>query len=167
MMDLMWCVEMVEESRDRTAETFPLPSVFDCIDYAICEAAEMLDALLRSRRTGDKRNNERQVDARAEWGQCGYMIASALIQTNYEPHTYYDEYADGQMVVYDCIHWLAREQMERDASLVDAMGCWVFYCQSQGWDAKKLLRETCAEFERKWCSTQCASPIVMAEGSAA
>lgn len=78
-------VHLVEMSRAITRDVFPLPNFEDCIDYAICESAEYLDARLRIRRTEDKRNHRRTADPRAEWGQCGYMIASALMQCEYAP----------------------------------------------------------------------------------
>ena len=47
------------------------------------------------------------------------------------------------------LHALAIEAMSADTSLVDALAEWYGYCQWQEWDADALLRETCAEFERK------------------
>ena len=82
MTTLADLVEIVRASRERTDSVFPLPDVGSCIDYAITEAGEYLDAILRDKRNGDKRNNSKDHDARKEWGQCGYMICSAIIQTN-------------------------------------------------------------------------------------
>ena len=47
---------------------------------------EFFDAELRATASGELRNNDKAHDPRSEWGQAGYMIASALIQsTNIEP----------------------------------------------------------------------------------
>lgn len=77
--------ERVQLSRQRTAGVFPLPSVLDCIRYAITELAEYDDALLRQERTGDKRNNDKAHDPRSELGQALYMLLSAAVQLEYEP----------------------------------------------------------------------------------
>jgi hypothetical protein len=144
-MNIAELVGIVAGSRARTNLAFPLPDVSGCVDYAICEAAEAIDARLRQKRNGDKRNNERQVNERIEWGQCGYMIASGLMQTDYELQGYV---SDGG-TVYDVLHWLAQEAVEADSSLVDAMIDWVIVCQFEEWEPAQLLRDTCAEFERK------------------
>ena len=72
--------ERVRLSRERTAATFPLPNVLDCIRYAITELAEYEDALLRQERASDKRNNDKQHDPRSELGQALYMLLSAAVQ---------------------------------------------------------------------------------------
>ena len=77
--------ERVQQSRQLTAATFPLPSVLDCIRYAITELAEYDDALLRAERTGDKRNNDKAHDPRSELGQALYMLLSAAAQLNAPP----------------------------------------------------------------------------------
>jgi len=145
MMNLAEYVGIVAGSRARTAHVFPLPDVPGCVDYAICEAGETIDAILRERRRNDKRNNERQVNSRIEWGQCGYMIASGLMQTEYDLHTYAHE----QYTLYQVLFFLALEAVEMDGSLVDAMAAWVVYCQWCEWNPAELLRDTCADFERK------------------
>lgn len=144
-VDVAMLVGIVSNSRARTNLVFPLPDTPGCVDYAICEAAEYIDARLRRLRIGDKRNNERQVNARVEWGQCGYMIASGLMQTDYD----LQGYASDGGTVYDVLHWLAQEAVEMDGSLVDAMIDWGIYCKFEGWEPAQLLRDTCADFERK------------------
>lgn len=154
-MKLAELVGIVAGSRARTADVFPLPDAPDCVDYAICEAAETLDAILREKRKGDKRNNDRQVNSRLEWGQCGYMIASGLMQTDYNFYVWEDE----QSTIYHVLHWLAQEAVEGDESLVSAMASWSVYCQWCGWAPAELLRETCANFERKHLKTAEALPL--------
>jgi len=145
MMNLTELVGIVAGSRARTNLVFPLPDVPGCVDYAICEAAECLDAILRQRRNGDKRNNVKDHDARREWGQCGYMICSGLMQTDYD----LQGYASDGGTIYDVLHWLAQEAVEMDGSLIDAMINWVIVCQFEDWNPAQLLRDTCADFERK------------------
>ena len=160
-------VEIVRESRERTNSVFPLPDVDSCIDYAITEAGEYLDAVLREKRDTDKRNRDKDHDARKEWGQCGYMIASALIQIDVE------EWNGDSIVLiaanflaHDCIaglcefrthtsFWILGETEPRTAymkeafDLHDALVAWVALCRRYGWEPAALLRETCAAFERK------------------
>lgn len=161
MMNLTELVGIVANSRARTAHVFPLPDVPGCVDYAITESGEFLkqvyvdlaivhathhlDAKTRARRIGDKRNNAKSIDARKEWGQCGYMIASGLMQTEYDLHTYAHE----QYTLYQVLFFLALEAVEMDGSLVDAMAAWVVHSQWCEWNPAELLRDTCADFERK------------------
>ena len=50
-------VEIVRQSRERTEGVFPLPPTWDSVDYAITEIGETIDAQLRIKRNGDKRNH--------------------------------------------------------------------------------------------------------------
>ena len=147
MSDLRRLVEIVRESRRRTSDVFPLPDIEGCIDYAITEAAEHLDAILRDNRLGDKRNRDKAHDARREWGQCGYMILSALIQM--PPEAMNISYT-GDESVYDMLLWLCLYQTADDeTALPDALQVYVNLCNATGWDDLALMRETCAAFERK------------------
>jgi hypothetical protein len=112
---------------------FPLPDAPGCVDYAIYEAAETLDAILRDKRTGDKRNNDKQPNARREWGQCGYMIASGIMQTDYE--LFGIGFPNGTL--YDVLHYLTQEALDMDGSLVEAFQEWAAYCDYEGWDAER------------------------------
>jgi hypothetical protein len=147
-MDLSNLVQIVRESRSMTAMVFPLPDVGGCVDYAITEAGEYLDAILREKRTGDKRNNSKQSDVRKEWGQCGYMIASAMIQI------------DGcKMItpnmggsIYTVLVALCSYRMSPSGAvewLTDALIDWESICDVNAWDAAELMAETCNAFERK------------------
>ncbi len=156
MTTLYELVEIVRESRELTEGVLPLPDVDGCIDYAITESGgEHLDALLRERRTGDKRNNDKAHDARSEWGQTGYMIASAIIQTD----TSYLDSIDWQpyitMVEGNLYVVIARLCDIRvglsvgDNPLIDAFDQWHAYALKCGYNPPDLLRETCAAFEAK------------------
>ena len=147
-MDLSNLVQIVRDSRSMTAMVFPLPDVDGCVDYAITEAGETLDAMLREKRTGDKRNNSKQSDVRKEWGQCGYMIASAIIQCNDLLDSM--EAPEFGNDIYGAIVQLCQYRVTEDKSwIVDAMVSWVDTCESNGWDAAELMVETCNAFERK------------------
>jgi len=168
-MNISDYVDIVRESRQKIAGVFPLPDVSACIDYAITEAAEAIDARLRAQRNGDKRNNGKQLDERAEWGQCGYMIASAIIQidtSHVYMHTCFD-CADGN--IYAVIRSLCTAQDKRfvidTVQHIDAMDKWQAYAQRKGWDAAELLRETCAAFEAKHLASKkpFAYPVLSAE----
>lgn len=154
MTTLCDLVEIVRVSRERTAGVFPLPTVDDCIDFAITEAAEFIDALKRENDTY-KRNNDKEHNKRNEWGQTGYMICSAIIQTDtdhldrfdWEP---YITAAEGNLYVVitrlcDVRTGLAFEENPT----IDALDHWNAYAELCGYNPADLLRETCAAFERK------------------
>lgn len=153
--------ERVRLSRERTAATFPLPSVLDCIRYAITELAEYDDALLRQERTNDKRNNDKAHDARSELGQCGYMLLSALLQL---PGPFYcgTKYnRDGVLhgtYYFALLHGLTRAATHAmyPASMGDAVsylhqswGELVRLADVHGWPVDALIDDACAAFERK------------------
>lgn len=73
---------IVFRSRERLHGYFPWPETLVAnTEYAVTEAAEYLDALIRLRRVTDKRNRNKDHDPLKELGQCGYMIASGLLRT--------------------------------------------------------------------------------------
>ncbi len=147
-MNLHGLVSIVQESRDLTALAFPLPDVAGCVDYAITEAGEYLDAILRAKRTGDKRNNVKDSDERREWGQCGYMIASAMIQI---PNCEMESDCDDSDI-YSALQWLCAFQQHPSEiawQLADSLETWKAVCDANGWDAAELMAETCTAFERK------------------
>jgi hypothetical protein len=150
-MDVTELVEMVRQSRERTAGVLPLPDVPGCVDYAITEAGETLDAKLRMERTGDKRNHAKDADMRKEWGQTGYMIASAMIQVDgcpMEANVYGG-------TIHTVLWALAMSRITEDFGyLVDALTYWVGVCSVNHWSAAELLTETCAAFERKHLHTE-------------
>ena len=76
----------VAASRNVLAGKFPLPDPYDCVRYAITEAGEYVDAMLRMERTKDKRNNGKELSPGEELAQCGYMLFSAMIQLAPEAH---------------------------------------------------------------------------------
>jgi hypothetical protein len=156
--------ERVQLSRQRTAGVFPLPSVLDCIRYAITELAEYDDALLRQERQGDKRNNIKQMhDPRSELGQALYMLLSAMMQHNYEP----DNDASfrtmtPQQVYFNAIQWTT--ETGRDAlgigskpyafqnmqhSVDAAYSAMLALALSHSWDVDTLVDDTCNRFEQK------------------
>lgn len=151
MIDLRSLVYIVLFSRNSTAAYFPLPDASSCIDYAITEAVECLDAKLRERRNGDKRNRDKEHDARKEWGQCGYMIASAIIQTRIPDDYTVTEWLD-RISIYTFVANLCDiqdgRQTGKDTNMV-ALDMWSHLAIKWGWDAAELMAETCDAFECK------------------
>ena len=151
-------VEIVRQSRERTNDVFPLPDVDSCIDYAITEAGEFLDAVLREKRDTDKRNRDKDHDARKELSQCGYMICSAIIQID---GVQYDRKTFDHENVYDLFYFLSMYRLgglwfpdydptnEYAATYILALNAYCRVCESNGWNPADLLRETCAAFEAK------------------
>ena len=150
-------VDIVRQSRERTAGVFPLPDTWDCVDYAITEIGEALDAELRMKRNGDKRNHDKEATPehkRMEVGHAGYMLASALMQTTYH-FTKTDN--DRALMRWEMpptlrsIVWYAciAGDFEAPDELGLAFVTWVAYCLHNGYEPVELLRETCAAFEAK------------------
>jgi hypothetical protein len=172
MSNLQELVEIVRASRERTNGVFPLPDVDSCIDYAITEAGEYLDAVLREQRNGDKRNNDKQHNPRKEWGQCGYMIASAIMQM---PE--FDDYDSGDWIplerpelnsVYTLLILLCEiKEVFTNRAEVDALDIWHAFTVQCGWNPADLLTETCADFERKHLRAPFVYPVLSAEQAAA
>lgn len=150
-MNLGHLVSIVQESRNLTALVFPLPDVADCVDYAITEAGEYLDAVLREKRQGDKRNHEKDSDRRKEWGQCGYMIASAMMQIENCPVETAIPPDNGGSVYSVLVSLCGYQRRVTDDPdwLAEALEDWSTVCECESWDATDLLMDTCAAFERK------------------
>ena len=152
-------VDIVRQSRERTAGVFPLPTVDDCIDFAITEAAEYIDALKREN-AAYKRNNDKEHSTRKEWSQTGYMICSAIIQidTHHLDAADWEPYIDAaQGNVYVVISRLCDIRnglawMNHENPHVDVLDEWHAFAVKCGWNPADLLRETCAEFEAKHLS---------------
>jgi hypothetical protein len=159
--------ERTQLSRQRTAATFPLPSVLDCIRYAITELAEYDDALLRAERTGDKRNNDKAHDARSELGQALYMLLSAAVQLECAPRAWVVT-AYRKMGLYTAaMERLANLLDEADAverklvtpdnlgDLVSSAFCTLLVlADANGWPVDALVDDTCNRFEAKHAAAQ-------------
>lgn len=150
--------ERVRQSRELTAATFPLPSVLDCIRYAITELAEYDDALLRQERTGDKRNNDKAHDPRNELGQALYMLLSAAVQIK-EDRNFTILTPVSRVVCYVNSLRLAADLLR---SVAGNGHTWVIHDQifgayvevarlanTHGWPVDVLIDDTCAAFEAK------------------
>jgi hypothetical protein len=155
--------ERVQLSRQRTQGVFPLPSVLDCIRYAITELAEYDDALLRQERQGDKRNNIKQMhDPRSELGQCAYMIVSAMIQM---PEYSFDtpSLLERDGILRTTYHFCLLSNLASAGENATYSHCkpevhedlqWAWedlvrLCDWHGWDVDHLVDETCNRFEQK------------------
>lgn len=157
-------VEIVRQSRERTNDVFPLPDAYSCIDYAITEAGEYLDAILREKRNGDKRNNSKEHDARKELGQSAYMVCSAIIQIENDVDLVS---LCQENTIYDMLVWLCFFRTGDDGvAHVDALQVYVNLCMADGYDPVALLRETCAAFEAKHLPQPFRYPVLSAEDAA-
>ena len=149
--------ERVKLSRERTNATFPLPSVLDCIRYAITELAEMDDALLRQERTGDKRNNDKAHDPRSELGQALYMLLSAAVQlrcdcdvTPQDASDKFAAYVASMRCLVSCAYYADRQTTGALMWHVDdAFAVLCSLAHGHGWSVDALIDDTCARFEAK------------------
>ena len=192
-MNLQELIEIVRVSRHNTNGVFPLPDGDGCIDYAITEggeivkafrdmcldaalvnATEYLDAVLRQDRSGDKRNNNRTHTPRKQWGQCGYMIASAIIQVpnidSYDNDDFEAYESPDNTTLYQVIAFLCNVRDDvtgRDTPELDALDFWHAFAVKCGWNPADLLIETCADFEWKHLRAPSVYPVLSAEQAAA
>ena len=157
MTTLADLVDIVRQSRERTAGVFPLPDTWDCVDYAITEIGETIDTQLRMKRNGDKRNHDKQATPeheRMELGQVGYMLASALMQESC------GEWGCGRDVLGRINRPYGLRLVLKELSLAahwheiygvgDALLQWgVTVERHYDYNPADLLRETCAAFEAK------------------
>ena len=153
--------ERVRKSRELTAATFPLPSVLDCIRYAITELAEYDDALLRQERTGDKRNNDKTHDPRSELGQALYMLLSAAVQLKCDcdvaPGDASDKFA-AYVASMRCLVSCAYYGNARTIGALmwhvdDAYAVLCTLVHAHAWSVDALIDDTCARFEAKHAPT--------------
>ncbi len=154
-------LERIRYSRNCTNDTFPLPSVVDCVWYAVTEFGEAIDARLRMAQPEHVRNNARNVDSRCETGQCVYMLGSAFIQLHKAntfkpwPPRYGESTVD--FAIADACRYTTNALTDvllgdqNGITIMLAMQAWCHVCTLQGWDVDALIDETCADFERKHC----------------
>lgn len=76
MTDLKQLHEMVWEFRKEMADHFPTPDVQDSLRFALTEAVEALDAMLRMQ-SAYKRNNDKEHSIPQELAQCAVMLLTA------------------------------------------------------------------------------------------
>ena len=172
--------ERVRKSRELTNGVFPLPSVLDCIRYAITELAEYDDALLRQERTGDKRNNDKAHDPRGELGQALYMLLSAYVQWDEAPRGLYyplgvDEQWIGRTLYFGALAELGfladyvlstvdketpeheREEYRNILSKADDAYENIYaLAMFRGWPVDALIDDTCTLFEAKHAPQEAA-----------
>ena len=163
--------ERVQLSRQRTAGVFPLPSVLDCIRYAITELAEYDDALLRQERTGDKRNNDKAHDPRSELGQALYMLLSAAVQIPRElsdfpgrANNVQQEYAAALFGLSQAMsyaeRWMNSNYPKLQFDMITTFcGAYDHICKLagvHGWPVEALIDDTCTRFEAKHAPQEAA-----------
>ena len=149
--------DVVRKSREKTNPYYPMPNVEKSFRFAFTECGEFEDALLREDQTF-ARNNNRDRDARAEYGQVGYMIATAVFQLVDDPSCSYDgmnyTYRMGKTVtrdesdMYDVAKYLV-SAIRRHQFAHETLTLWARSCYNYGYDPMELLKETCAAVEAK------------------
>ena len=161
--------ERVQLSRQRTAGVFPLPSVLDCIRYAITELAEYDDALLRDERSGDVRNSDKAHSQRAELGDAFYMLMSACIKAEHKPKLHNAEALPPRQQCNAIVRLLthaadAADDIEQFGPAEDTLeilhdaldGAYTYMvalCVGwYDWRPADVVEEACQKFERKHAS---------------
>lgn len=134
---------------------YPLPSPVDCLRYALTELGEYEDAILRTERQTDKRNNGRARDWQAELGQCGEMIGAAFVQLDgweaavcWLSGVYRTDRQElvGKLAV--ALGWqLRRATCARDTAIV--LDAWLSLCRCHELDPADLLRARYAQVRQK------------------
>jgi hypothetical protein len=98
--------EMTWDFRQDTASVFPIPNRADSLRFALCEAAEALDAWLR--RNGDyKRNRQKEHDIAGELAQCVMMLMTAYGDREYKPGEFYKAIPS----LDDIVYWVAKANL--------------------------------------------------------
>lgn len=74
-------LQMVRDFYDEMGDKFPLPPAVDCLQYAVTEVGEVLDADLRDRRKHDNRRRKSvKSTVEEEIADVVMMLCAALIQ---------------------------------------------------------------------------------------
>lgn len=128
MHDVTHLLRQVRSHRLAVLHSFAWPDAPQCVAYALTEVGEYTDALLREQRAGDNRAAQRERDALLEWGQCGYMLASALLLMSADVERAASEVAAVQVGLPDRVG-----PAQVIAAMVDALD--VFYSGEQTSDA--------------------------------
>lgn len=150
-------IDVVRESRMKTNPYYPMPDIEKSFRFAFTECGEFEDALLR-KEPGFVRNNSKEVNARAEYGQVGYMIATAMFQLVDDPEHSYDNMDYTRRIhyvtrpndedVYDVVVFLINA-IRREEYAHDTLSAWANSCYGYGCDPMELLIETCKAVEEK------------------
>lgn len=157
---------IVLRSRNRLDGCFPWPQTLIAnAEYALTEAAEYLDALLRIRRSTDKRNRNKDHDPLKELGQCGYMIASGLLRTGVpaestimlsqiqpsQSHMHaYGNLVNGLACVIKASYPPNDSEEKATNHLLVSWGCWCFLVRwHRNTTAAELLLDAAKGFEEK------------------
>lgn len=172
------CMDRVFTSRKRLEGTrFSLPDSQRCARYSLTEGAETDDEILRAE-FDDVRNNDRQRNARAEWGQTGYMILSALMQLKYPADILERRITAGSpshnpMWLYGAMMGCLAAYLQESAthhpfaqygqSLCWAWVYWLHCAELREWDALELIEDTCTAFENKHAPGWMLSSVQRAE----
>lgn len=165
-------IRVVAEHRREMDGARPYPPTGDCILFAVTEAAEVIDAVLRLE-PRYLRNNARQVSAAAEAGDLGYMIASAIDQIDRRQHLPVARAAvhTGQILDRLIYALIAIDRGQTGAArteLIAAMAAWQDLCRREGYGSPAdIMQETCDRMTAKWRPAAARYPVLSAEEAAA
>lgn len=76
MSNMLVARENVLAFRKESQDTYPWPTDEFCVRFAVTEAAEALDALIREDKTFMRNNPDKAHDVLSELGDCAFMILS-------------------------------------------------------------------------------------------
>ena len=165
-------IRTVAEHRQQIGAARPYPPAGDCVLFAITEAAELIDALLRQE-SRYLRNNARQISPADEAGDLGYMIASAIDQIDRRVDMPLSSAAvlTGQILdrlVYGLISIDRGDPRHGRRELLGALETWQELCRREGYgDPDNVIAETCQRITAKWAPPPPRYPVLSAEDLAA
>ena len=165
-------IRLVAEHREQIGDARPYPPAGDCVLFAVTEAAELVDAVLRQE-PRYLRNNAKQVDPAAEAGDLGYMIASAIdqIDRRVDMPTSRAAVLTGQILdrlVYAVISIDRGDHSHGRRELLGALETWQELCRREGYgDPEAVIAETCQRITAKWQPAAPRYPVLSAEEAAA
>lgn len=156
MASIDYLIRTVAEHRQQIGDGRPYPPAGDCTLFAVTEAAELIDALLRQE-PRYLRNNAKQLTPAHEAGDLGYMIASAIDQIDRGQHfdmtraavftgsQIMDRLAYALMAIDRGQHLHARRE------LIGALEAWQELCRREGYGSPAdILTETCDRITAKY-----------------
>lgn len=165
-------IRTVAEHRQQIGDARPYPPAGDCVLFAVAEAAELIDALLRQE-PRYLRNNAKQISPADEAGDLGYMIASAIDQIDRRVDMPLSSAAvlTGHILdrlVYGLISIYRGDPRHGRRELLGALETWQELCRREGYgDPEAVIAETCQRITAKWAPAAPRYLVLSAEEAAA
>lgn len=152
-------IRIVAEHRRHVGDARPYPPAGDCVLFAITEAGELIDAILRQT-PRYLRNNAKPSNPAAEAGDLGYMIASAIDQIDRRQDERIERPAVLTAQILDRLSYaliaLDREQYTHARSeLIGALETWKELCRREGYGTPEaLIAELAARVNARYVTVQ-------------